>query len=119
MVDYLYLYQCIFGRPTLTELIAVPSTVHLKMKYYTTEGLVATLHGVTQEERSCFKASSKGLSSINVQPRMTTSDILPSSSEEVKPLLRVDTINLNGHFSKGSVSSKEQRERSLWSKTKV
>ena len=32
VVDCPSLYQCIFGRPTLAELIAVPSTVHLKMK---------------------------------------------------------------------------------------
>ena len=45
VIDCPSLYQCIFGRPTLAELIAVPSTVHLKMKYYTSNGLVATLHG--------------------------------------------------------------------------
>ena len=44
IVDCSSLYQCIFRRSTLTELIAVPSTVHFKMKYYTAEGLVTTLH---------------------------------------------------------------------------
>ena len=100
VVDYLSLYQCIFGKPTLAELIMVPSTVYLKMKYYTAEGLVATLHGDIQATRRCFEVSSKGLSSISVQPRTTTRATLPSSSEEVKPLSRVDNIDLNSRFSK-------------------
>ena len=68
VVDFPFLYQCIFGRPTLGELIVVPSTVHLKMKYYTAEGLVATLHGDVQAARRYFKAFTKGLSSISAHP---------------------------------------------------
>ena len=45
-----------FGRPTMDELIMVPSTIHLKIKYYTVEGLAATLHGDVQVERRCFEA---------------------------------------------------------------
>ena len=65
VVDCPSLYQHIFRRPSLAELIAVPSTVHLKMKCYTAEGLVATLHGDVQAARRCFEASAKGLSFIN------------------------------------------------------
>ncbi|XP_058755072.1 uncharacterized protein LOC131628226 [Vicia villosa] len=36
VIDCPSIYQCILGRSTLAELIAVPSTVHLKLKYYTT-----------------------------------------------------------------------------------
>ena len=68
VMDFPSLYQCIFGRPTLSELIVVPSTVHLKMKYYTIEGLVATLRGDVQVARRCFEALVRGMSSINAQP---------------------------------------------------
>ena len=68
VVDYPSLYKCIFERPALVELIAVSSIVHLKMKYYIAEGLVATLHGDIQVARRCFEAPTKGMSSINVQP---------------------------------------------------
>ncbi|MCI56831.1 hypothetical protein A2U01_0078082, partial [Trifolium medium] len=30
-------YNCILGRPTLVALGAVPSTIHLKMKYHNDE----------------------------------------------------------------------------------
>ena len=79
VVDCSSLYQCIFGRPTLIKLIAVPYTVHLKMKYYTAEGLVVTLHGEIQAARRYFEASGKGLSSISAQPRTTTGATLPST----------------------------------------
>src|SRR3954469_12266514 len=45
VIDCPSIYQCILGRPTLAELIVIPSTVHLKLKYYTAKGQVATLHG--------------------------------------------------------------------------
>ena len=64
VIDFQSLYHCIFRRTTLAELIAVPSTVHLKMKYYTASGLVATLHGDIQASQRCFEASTKGLTSI-------------------------------------------------------
>ena len=65
-------------RPTLAKLIAVPSTVHLKMKYYTEEELVATLHKDIHASRIFFEAAAKGLSSINIQPRTTNKPALPN-----------------------------------------
>ncbi|XP_058762961.1 uncharacterized protein LOC131636362 [Vicia villosa] len=64
VIDCPSIYQCIVGRPTLAELIVVPSTVHLKLKYYTAKGQVATLNADIEAARRCFKVSSKGLSSI-------------------------------------------------------
>ena len=60
VIDCPSLYQCILGRPTLAELTTVPSTVHLKMKYYTNRGRVVTLHGDIEAARRCFEAASKG-----------------------------------------------------------
>ena len=47
-----------------------------------------------------FEASARSLSSTNAQPRMTAGVALPSSSEEAKPLPRVDAIDLDNRFSK-------------------
>lgn len=54
VIDYPSIYQCILRRPKMAELIAVPSIVHLKMKYYTAKGQVATLHGNIEVTRRCF-----------------------------------------------------------------
>ena len=45
VIDCPSLYNCILGRPTLAELTAMPSTVHLKMKFYTKRAHVATIQG--------------------------------------------------------------------------
>ncbi|MCI58039.1 hypothetical protein A2U01_0079292, partial [Trifolium medium] len=52
----------------ITDLLAVPSTAHLKMKYYTNKGQVATLHGDIESARRCFEAATKGLASIDKRP---------------------------------------------------
>lgn len=39
-----FVYNCIFGRPTLATLDAMASTVHLKMKYHDKNGKVITIH---------------------------------------------------------------------------
>lgn len=66
VIDFPSIYQCILGRPTMAELIAVLSTVHLKMKYYTAKGQVATLHGDIKASWRCFEASTKGFNSIKI-----------------------------------------------------
>ena len=88
----------------MAELIEVPSTVHLKMKYYTANGLVATLHGDIQEAMRCFEAAAKGLSSINIQPRSANRSSLPDSSKEPKLLPHVETIDLDNQFIKEDLS---------------
>jgi hypothetical protein len=68
VVDCPSLYRCIIGRTTLAELVAVPSTVHLKMKYYTRSGKVATIHNDIDAARRCFEAASKGSAFVNNKP---------------------------------------------------
>ncbi|KAK2443631.1 hypothetical protein QL285_014717 [Trifolium repens] len=68
VVDCPSLYQCIIGRTTLADLVAVPSTVHLKMKYYTSSGKVATIHGDIEAARRCFEAASRGSAVVNNKP---------------------------------------------------
>ena len=60
VIDCLSLYNCILGIPTLAEFTIVPSTVHLKMKFYTKRGRVATIHSDLSPSRRCFKRSVKG-----------------------------------------------------------
>ncbi|XP_058787909.1 uncharacterized protein LOC131662207 [Vicia villosa] len=88
------IYQCILGRPTLAELIVVPLTVHLKLKYYTAKGQVATLHGDIKAARRCFEASAKGLSSIKA--------VVQAGAEPNKSMSRIDTIDLDSRFRKQS-----------------
>ncbi|GAU10283.1 hypothetical protein TSUD_418870, partial [Trifolium subterraneum] len=64
VVDCPSLYNCIIGRPTLAELFAVSSTIHLKLKYYTKDGQVATINGDIEAARRCFEAASKNLNSV-------------------------------------------------------
>ncbi|XP_058722915.1 uncharacterized protein LOC131594725 [Vicia villosa] len=90
------IYQCILGRPTLAELIAVPSTVHLKLKYYTTKGQVATLHGDIEAARRCFEASAKGLSAIKTPGQEKTAT--NATSETNKSMPRIDTVDLDSCF---------------------
>jgi hypothetical protein len=76
VVDCSSLYECILDREAIANLLAVPSTVHLKMKYYSTKGQVATLQGDIEAARRCFDAATKGLIYIG-QP--------PNPSKKVKP----------------------------------
>ncbi|XP_058726740.1 uncharacterized protein LOC131598126 [Vicia villosa] len=99
VIDCPSIYQCILGRPTLAELIAVPSIVHLKLKYYTAKGQVATLNGDIEAARRCFEASAKGLSSIKAAQDKTTCIAGP---EPNKPMPRIDTIDLDSRFHKES-----------------
>ncbi|PNX69624.1 hypothetical protein L195_g056820 [Trifolium pratense] len=55
-------------RTAIADLVAVPSTAHLKMKYYTHKGQVATLYGDIEAARICFNASSKGNEYIGEAP---------------------------------------------------
>ncbi|MCI51415.1 hypothetical protein A2U01_0072659, partial [Trifolium medium] len=59
VVDCPSLYNCIIGRTTLAGLFAVSSTIHLKMKYYTNNGHVATVNGDIAAARRCFEAATK------------------------------------------------------------
>lgn len=43
VIDCESLYNCILGRPTISELKTVPSTAHLMIKYYTKKGRVVTV----------------------------------------------------------------------------
>ncbi|XP_058780878.1 uncharacterized protein LOC131654974 [Vicia villosa] len=98
VIDCPSIYQCILGCPTLAELIAVPSTVHLKLKYYTAKGHVATLNGDIEAARRCFEASAKGLRSIKTVPQDKT--VTSAISEPNKPIPRIDTVDLDNRFLK-------------------
>ncbi|MCI77790.1 hypothetical protein A2U01_0099060, partial [Trifolium medium] len=52
----------------IAELLAVPSSAHLKMKYYINKGQVATLHGDIEAARRCFDAATKGHTYIGKAP---------------------------------------------------
>ncbi|MCI51623.1 hypothetical protein A2U01_0072867, partial [Trifolium medium] len=74
------------GRTAIADLLAVPSTAHLKLKYYTNKGHVATLHGDFEAARRCFDAATKGLSCIGQSP---------SPSKKSKPTPQLPTSGVS------------------------
>ncbi|CAJ2665346.1 unnamed protein product [Trifolium pratense] len=99
--------QCIIGRTAIADLMAVPSTAHLKMKYYTHKGQVATLHGDIEAARRCFDAASKGNNFIGKAPEAKkpkpSSETPPKPSPEAPPSLpgpSVSSVDLDSRTSK-------------------
>jgi hypothetical protein len=52
----MFIYNCIFGRPTLTELETVTYIVHLKVKYHNQEGKIVTIHANLSGVRRLYEA---------------------------------------------------------------
>ncbi|GAU45897.1 hypothetical protein TSUD_24990 [Trifolium subterraneum] len=96
VVDCPSLYNCIIGRPTLAELFAVSSTIHLKLKYYTKDGQVATINGDIEAARRCFEAASKNLSSVVTPKKKKAETKLPS----VNSISIEDGVELDARTSK-------------------
>ncbi|GAU10242.1 hypothetical protein TSUD_421550, partial [Trifolium subterraneum] len=91
VVDCPSLYNCIIGRPTLAELFAVSSTIHLKLKYYTKDGQVATINGDIEAVRRCFEAASKNLNSVVTPKKKKAEAKLPGvNSISTKDLVELD-----------------------------
>ncbi|KAK2376303.1 hypothetical protein QL285_077105 [Trifolium repens] len=109
VVDCPSLYQCILGRDAMANLLAVPSTAHLKLKYYTTKGHVATLHGDIEAARRCFDAATKGLSYIGQLPSPSKKPKLTS----LLPAPSVSNVELDSRYYK-----KEHREEKKLRKKK-
>ncbi|GAU49214.1 hypothetical protein TSUD_369830 [Trifolium subterraneum] len=84
VVDCPSLYNCIIGRPTLAELFAVSSTIHLKLKYYTKDGQFATINGDIEAARRCFEAASKNLNSVVTPKEKKAETKLPGRKQEKK-----------------------------------
>ncbi|KAK2402269.1 hypothetical protein QL285_051805 [Trifolium repens] len=72
------LYKCILGRTTLADLFAVSSTIHLKLKYYTVDGKVATLNADIAAARRCFDATAKNMSTLNTRKNIKTEHKMPA-----------------------------------------
>ncbi|MCI11754.1 hypothetical protein A2U01_0032856, partial [Trifolium medium] len=90
--------------------MAVPSTIHLKMKYYTKTDLVATIHGDIVAARRCFEAASKGHTTIN---KVSTKN--KASEKKVNhtrpPLGTVSMVDLDSRFSKKENKEEKKRQK--------
>ncbi|MCI25789.1 hypothetical protein A2U01_0046980, partial [Trifolium medium] len=79
-------------RTAIADLLAVPSTAHLKLKYYINKGQVATLHGDIEAARRCFDAATNDLSYIGQPPspskksKPTSQLLAPDGEFELVPL---------------------------------
>ncbi|GAU19161.1 hypothetical protein TSUD_89260 [Trifolium subterraneum] len=82
VVDCPSLYNFIIGRPTLAELFAVSSTIHLKLKYYTKDGQVATINGDIEVVRRCFEAASKNLHYVVTPKKKKEETKLPGAIKD-------------------------------------
>ncbi|MCI74537.1 hypothetical protein A2U01_0095801, partial [Trifolium medium] len=71
-------YNCIIGRTTLAELFAVSSTIHLKMKYYTKDGQVATVNGDIAATRRRFEAATKNLNTVVTPKKKKAEQKMPA-----------------------------------------
>ncbi|GAU35488.1 hypothetical protein TSUD_384430 [Trifolium subterraneum] len=96
VVDCPSLYNCLIGRPTLAELFAVSSTIHLKLKYYTKDGQVATINGDIEAARRCFEAASKNLNSVVTPKKRKAEAKLPG----VNSISTEDEVELDARTSK-------------------
>ncbi|GAU35132.1 hypothetical protein TSUD_394570 [Trifolium subterraneum] len=103
VIDCPSLYNCIIGRPILAELFAVSSTIHLKLKYYTKDGQVATINGDIEAARRCFETASKNLNSV-VTPKKK------KKKEEAK-LPGVNSINTEDAVELDARTSKKERKQ--------
>ncbi|GAU48084.1 hypothetical protein TSUD_81440, partial [Trifolium subterraneum] len=101
VVDCPSLYNCIIGRPTLAELFAVSSTIHLKLKYYTKDGQVATINGDIEAARRCFEAASKNLNSV----------VTPKKKKEETKLPGVNSISTEDAVKLDARTSKKERKQ--------
>ncbi|MCI09581.1 hypothetical protein A2U01_0030668, partial [Trifolium medium] len=112
VIDCESLYKCIIGRTALADLMAVSSTIHLKMKYYTKTGVVATIHGDIAAARRCFEAASKGHTTINkVSTKKKASE---NKVDDTKPPPgTINMVDLDLRFSK-----KENKEEKKLRKDK-
>ncbi|GAU42817.1 hypothetical protein TSUD_288450 [Trifolium subterraneum] len=101
VVDCPSLYNCIIGRPTLAKLFAVSSTIHLKLKYYTKDGQVATINGDIEAARRCFEAASKNLNSV----------VTPKKKKAEAKLPGVNSISIEDGVELDARTSKKERKQ--------
>lgn len=87
------------------KLISVPSTVHLKMKYYTSKSIVATLYKDIEATKRYCEVVLKGMNSINAPT--WNKPTLPNNFEEPNSLPSVDSINLDSCFSRDDLKDKK------------
>ncbi|MCI83533.1 hypothetical protein A2U01_0104809, partial [Trifolium medium] len=60
------------------ELFTVSSTIHLKLKYYTKDGQVATINGDIVAVRRCFEAAAKNLTIVVTPKKKKAEQKLPT-----------------------------------------
>ncbi|MCI36885.1 hypothetical protein A2U01_0058109, partial [Trifolium medium] len=105
------LYQCILGRTALADFVVVPSTIHLKMKFYTKKGKLATIHGDITAAMRCFEAASKGHSTITkvTSKNKDKADSSGKTADQTKPPPgNVSMVDLDFRFSK--TENKEEKK---------
>ncbi|MCI29956.1 hypothetical protein A2U01_0051165, partial [Trifolium medium] len=66
------------SKGSMAELFVVSSTIHLKMKYYTKDGQVATINGDIAAARRCFEAATKNLNTVVTPKKKKVEQKMPA-----------------------------------------
>ena len=90
----------------------MPSTVHLKMKFYTKRARVDTIQGDLEAARRCFNAVTKGHNTIdtNTWPakKVVTARSEPVRVKEQRAPPKVNSISIDTRFDQDEPSSGKQ-----------
>jgi len=89
------LYNCIIGRTRLSQLGAACSTAHLKLKYHTKDGIIASLNGDIEAAKRCFLQANKSQSSVS-QPSKSAED----KGKDVASIPDANLVEIDPRFTK-------------------
>ncbi|MCH98192.1 hypothetical protein A2U01_0019191, partial [Trifolium medium] len=107
VVDCPSLYNYIIDRTTLAELFAVSSTIHLKMKYYTKDGQVATINGDIAAARRCFEAAAKNLNTVVTPKKKKAEQKMPTMNSIGTP----NPVDLDAQLTKKEHKKEKQKDK--------
>ncbi|KAL2248368.1 UNVERIFIED_CONTAM: hypothetical protein Sindi_2689100 [Sesamum indicum] len=93
VVDTLFAYNVILGRPGLNLFRAVVSTYHMKMKFPTENGM-GELTSDRRETRKCYNLSLKGEHSQKKSKTKKDAEPHPYEAEHLKPSGEYKTVQL-------------------------
>ncbi|MCH82204.1 hypothetical protein A2U01_0003004 [Trifolium medium] len=91
-------------------MIAVSSTVHLKMKHYTQDGQLATLHGDIAAARRCLEATAMNQNSIVTSKKDKGSQ---KQMPAVNTIKLENAVDLDSRFSKKELKEQKKENESL------
>jgi hypothetical protein len=106
VIDCQSLYNCIIGRTGLAQLGAACSTVHLKLKYHTKDGIIASLNGDIEAARRCFLQANKSQSSVS-----QSSKPAEDNGKAIASTLDANLVELGPRFTKEDLKEQKREKK--------